>query len=828
MKNLSTILMAFLISSSLYAQSVVLDDFDSAPTDSNYWNIVMNTNADSAVSYLHLDYGTSVIHDGAGALKIDYSVHNAEPWGGFIKMEHWNPDTNAYFDFSAYQNISIWYYNDTAQDNPGRVHVRLQFYDASDSPNGANTYDAMQTEVYYSFHYILDNAPGWNQIVMPMVSNGSWDGQGFNLTGWAGIAGNNTLDLDKIKGWGIEFSVSGEGEGDHVTGSIILDNYLVQDIAPNPILIFNGKNTLNGLTSFSWGQSQLNIVEGGGINPATNAIQWIQGDEWGNGWSGAGWNFDSPVDLGFRWNLDSLKFAMKADAGTQSIRMQFESGADGAVGYSLTPFDDGQWHEYALPLKEFSVIDPNKPNFDSTNITVFQFLAEGNSVVGNEIWFDYIWTGNPAIDIIAPNAPEGVTSAAGTYINIITWFDVPDESGEVYNVYFSKDPITDINADGVGLVASGIPEGTQAATHVLLAPAEDQSVTYYYAVTCEDAFANVSDPGIASAPVTNIARGVTVIYPQAPASFVPDGNLSEWSEITPFRMFPSDGSGTIVTNTSIDGDADLSVNAYLAMDENNLYFAFDVEDDVVSHDTTFASYLIDSPDLFIGLYDGSKTAHVNYGRGAEPDYHFRFGYNAVIIDNLGAARIASNGDGTYIYKDKFPSGYTVEGVIPFSVLAAVGGDTLFTPVPGMQLPIDYSINDNDTPNSSNRDGILTYSPDNEDKSWADVSRWTVTWIGNLTSVEDEESLPLSFKLDQNYPNPFNPSTIIRYSLKDDSFVSLKVYNVVGQEVARIVNENQKAGRYEVNFNASNLASGVYIYQIKAGSFISAKKMVLLK
>ncbi len=828
MKKLLTIIMAFLFAGSYYAQSVTLDDFDSEPADSNYWNFVMNENADTAVSFLHLDYTTSEVHDGAGALKLDYSVHNAESWGGFVKMEHWNPDTNAYFDFSAYQNISVWYYNATPQDSAGRVHLRIQFYDASDSPNGANTYTSDDTELYYSFHYILDNTPGWNQIIMPMVRNDSWDGGGFNLTGWAGIPGNGELNLDKIKGWGFEFSVSGGGDGDHVAGSVILDTYLVQDIAPNPILFFNGKQTMAGMSQFAWGDSQLNLVEGGGMDPATNALQWIQGDQWANGWSGAGWNIDTPIDLGFRWDLDSMRFKMKATSGTQTIRMQLESGADGAVGFDVDPIDDNAWHDYVLPLKNFTVLDAAKPNFDSTNITTFQFMAEGNSVIGNELWFDYIWTGNPVIDVVAPNPPDGVTGAAGNFINIVTWFDVPDENGEAYNVYYSKSPITDVNADGVGLVAANVGEGVQSATHVLLAPAEDQSVTYYYAVTCQDAFANVSDPGVASASVTNTARGVNVIYPQSPSSFAVDGNLEEWTVISPFRMFPSDGSGSIVTNTSIDDDADLSVNGYVAMDANNLYVAFDIEDDVVSHDTTFASYLIDAPDLFIGLYDGSKISHVNYERGAEPDYHFRFGFNALTVDNLGGAVIARNGDGTYIYKDKFPSGYTVEAVIPFATLAATGGDDLFVPVNGMQLPIDYSINDNDTPNSDAREGILTYSPANEDKSWADVSRWFVTWIGNLTSVEDEEVLPVEFALDQNYPNPFNPSTLIRYSLKEDSFVSLKIYNVVGQEVASMVNRNQKAGRYELSFNASNLASGVYIYQISAGSFISSKKMMLLK
>ena len=90
------------------------------------------------------------------------------------------------------------------------------------------------------------------------------------------------------------------------------------------------------------------------------------------------------------------------------------------------------------------------------------------------------------------------------------------------------------------------------------------------------------------------------------------------------------------------------------------------------------------------------------------------------------------------------------------------------------------------------------------------------------------TLPLEFALEQNYPNPFNPSTTIKYSVAEDGFVKLAVYNMLGEEVATIVNSTQKAGRYEVNFNASNLATGVYVYRIEAGSFVSSKKLMLLK
>ncbi len=88
--------------------------------------------------------------------------------------------------------------------------------------------------------------------------------------------------------------------------------------------------------------------------------------------------------------------------------------------------------------------------------------------------------------------------------------------------------------------------------------------------------------------------------------------------------------------------------------------------------------------------------------------------------------------------------------------------------------------------------------------------------------------PTKFLLEQNYPNPFNPSTLIKYSIPTDGFVSLDIFNLLGQKVATLVNENMKAGRYEVNFDASGLSTGLYIYTLKSGNFISTKKMILLK
>jgi hypothetical protein len=100
---------------------------------------------------------------------------------------------------------------------------------------------------------------------------------------------------------------------------------------------------------------------------------------------------------------------------------------------------------------------------------------------------------------------------------------------------------------------------------------------------------------------------------------------------------------------------------------------------------------------------------------------------------------------------------------------------------------------------------------------------------NITAVEkNTKNVPVSFSLSQNYPNPFNPSTVISYTVPKESQITLKIFNVLGQEVTTLVNSVQKAGTYNINFNASKLSSGIYFYSIKANGFTSTKKMMLVK
>jgi hypothetical protein len=95
-------------------------------------------------------------------------------------------------------------------------------------------------------------------------------------------------------------------------------------------------------------------------------------------------------------------------------------------------------------------------------------------------------------------------------------------------------------------------------------------------------------------------------------------------------------------------------------------------------------------------------------------------------------------------------------------------------------------------------------------------------------AEEIIKLPTEFTLDQNYPNPFNPSTVIKYSLPEASDVVLGIYDILGREIKILVNEIKQPGYYEINFDAGNLPSGVYIYRLETKNFTKSQKMVLVK
>lgn len=114
---------------------------------------------------------------------------------------------------------------------------------------------------------------------------------------------------------------------------------------------------------------------------------------------------------------------------------------------------------------------------------------------------------------------------------------------------------------------------------------------------------------------------------------------------------------------------------------------------------------------------------------------------------------------------------------------------------------------------------------NPSRDWGSTSA-----VINVTGI-DEQLVgfnPNSFHLYTNYPNPFNPSTKIRYAISQTAFTVLKVYSILGDEVATLINEEKTPGVYEIDFNASELTSGTYIIKLQAGNFVESKKMILMQ
>jgi hypothetical protein len=100
--------------------------------------------------------------------------------------------------------------------------------------------------------------------------------------------------------------------------------------------------------------------------------------------------------------------------------------------------------------------------------------------------------------------------------------------------------------------------------------------------------------------------------------------------------------------------------------------------------------------------------------------------------------------------------------------------------------------------------------------------------GNSVQDKFNSEIPTEFSLYQNFPNPFNPNTTIYYSIPEETFVKLNIYNLLGEEVAVLVNENKIIGNYSVNFSLRDYNSGIYLYKLEAGNFVEIKKMVLIR
>ena len=742
-------------------------------------------------------------------------------------------DGHGPWDWSGYDSISFSYNNLVPQcDNngncgttgttpaPDRIHLRLNLSDYADIADPMN-YTGLG-EYYYSFLYILDSEPGWNTVTLPLVRNDDWSGGGFNLTGWAGETGNGELDKHSIGGFHLEFSISGGGDGDYAFGTIVFDEFKLT-------------GSLNQLTNpgfelpdaqddgMGWGSA----LGGGYAEVVTDAAAAHSGDNYlsigvTDNWA-VYYNEDTvAAQFGETWRLSGYAKKMVGDdVDGAAFKLEGKDAAGtvlGTTGDVFLPITD-EWGEHSI---EFVMPEGTE------TVTAVIVVSRWDGVAVEYAFDDMFLMSMGVLDVVPPLAVEDIGAVPATNYNLVTWSDNAGEEGETYNVYASTSPIEDLMDPAVDVVAVGVLEGSQAAVHYLFHPLEDADVTYYYAVVCKDASNNVGPAGTSASSITNTAKGVPTISLTPPTAFAADGDLSEWydSGIEPFMIGATDNSyGTPnVGMGTVDDDNDLHGTFYVAVDNDYLYIAAEVLDNVVVDDQASGWWTSDVVQVCLGLYDQRGPKHVGMQRGEEPDYKMYFLPDGAYSDN-GAGMLAEQGDGNY-YHEVFNPDYVFEFRISLDDIL-IDDDVRLTPANGMRTPFEPMIHDND---GDGWEGQLVLSATNDDMAHQTCEVWSNTWVGDQATMvsTDNDIIVNEFALHQNYPNPFNPQTTIKFSLPEAQLVNLSVYNMLGQQVLTLVDRELPAGYHTAKWYAGNIASGVYIYRLTSNGKSLTQKMLLMK
>jgi len=276
---------------------------------------------------------------------------------------------------------------------------------------------------------------------------------------------------------------------------------------------------------------------------------------------------------------------------------------------------------------------------------------------------------------------------------------------------------------------------------------------------------------------------------------------------------------TLMTTVS-----DMDYRFYGLYDDNNIYGFYTVYDDYIDTTST-TDWQMDGIEMFID----AQNTHTSdpYGTG-----NSAFQLNLRTPQNIDSVKAAYGKGLDYKWKLKpqigdtvfsLRGGYTIEFKMS---LDSLGFTT--PPTVGTAFSFQLQIDDNDGAGRAHT-ANWWYSPANAD--WQNTLQWGDAKFGPaiVTGVDSKSpSVVTGYKLAQNYPNPFNPSTEISFTLAKSGKVKLAVYDLLGKEVAVLVNGMRNAGSQTVTFNAKNLSSGVYFYKLEAGNTMLAKKMILLK
>jgi hypothetical protein len=307
-------------------------------------------------------------------------------------------------------------------------------------------------------------------------------------------------------------------------------------------------------------------------------------------------------------------------------------------------------------------------------------------------------------------------------------------------------------------------------------------------------------------------------------------------------------------------DIDLSANYYSAWDDTYLYVYAEVNDDIVNQTNATNYWANDDldgkidPDPATGLASEVFCFALTCMDSSDVDQAM-WGGIADIYQTVGGgwADTANSGfPAKADYARKLTdNGYALELRLKWAWVATAGKGPI-QPAVGNTYGFAVSIHDNDL--GTTRDGTIEWAAALLDNVWNNcnnhgyielLANHKINYVAQslrdpsvvnpnpdmynpITSVSEKSAVVKNFALFQNYPNPFNPSTKIEFSVPKSTFVTVKVFNLLGEEVATLASQELHAGRYTVDWNASSAPSGVYFYRLTAGSSVDTKKMLLLR
>ncbi len=417
------------------------------------------------------------------------------------------------------------------------------------------------------------------------------------------------------------------------------------------------------------------------------------------------------------------------------------------------------------------------------------------SSTGTQLWanrFQYIQSSYcGGYDIISD--ADGNVYVTGEYYTGVNFLNniflvKYDANGNLVNQTFynsGSEGGRSIALDGAGkIIVSGYVNDNDSLSFIALK--YEQNLDFVWASRCGQGIGNQNNIDMVIDNNSNIiisgTNSTTIDY--STVKFNPDGNVL-WGKLYNSSLGYDQCRGIVKDNLG---------NIYVTGETGNSGFP-------LTYKMTTIKYSPDGDELWVTNYDSTNTIT---------------GYRAydIAIDDNANTYIIGQTSGDDIVTIKYNSA----GV--FSWAISYDG-----PSASQDIPVAVGVD----PNGN------VYATGNSFDAASGYDIVTIKYVQTPTSVESETVVPSAYNLSQNYPNPFNPSTKIRYAIPnvtlsgaEGSRVQLKIYDVLGNEVATLVNEEKSVGSYEVNFNASQLSSGVYFYKLNAGNFIETKKMILMK